>query len=63
MLRGDLDAIALKCLAKDPAQRYATGWELAEDLQRYLSGQPVQCRADELSYRVTRWVRRVVLHR
>jgi serine/threonine protein kinase len=41
-LRGDLDAIALKALAKSPASRYPSAAALADDLQAYLSGEPVQ---------------------
>ena len=42
MLRGDLDNVVLKALRKDPAERYATAAELAEDLRRHLDGFPVR---------------------
>jgi tetratricopeptide (TPR) repeat protein/tRNA A-37 threonylcarbamoyl transferase component Bud32 len=40
----ELEAIALKALTKDPAGRYANGDEFADDLDRYLAGQPVKAR-------------------
>jgi serine/threonine protein kinase len=39
-----LEAICLKCLKKNPADRYATAEDLAEDLRHYLEGQPVQAK-------------------
>ncbi|HEX4584830.1 MAG TPA: serine/threonine-protein kinase [Burkholderiaceae bacterium] len=48
-LRGDLDAIALKALARRPPNRYPTVAALADDLQAYLSGEPVEARPDRLT--------------
>src|SRR6266404_8803698 len=57
-LRGDLDAIVLKALAKVPEDRYGTAAALADDLQRYLSGEPVKARPAHPSYRFTKFVLR-----
>jgi serine/threonine-protein kinase len=43
-LRGDLDAIALTALRKEPGRRYGTVSELMEDIRRYLADQPVSAR-------------------
>jgi serine/threonine protein kinase len=57
-LRGDLDAIVLKALAKVPSDRYGSAAALADDLQRYLSGQPVKARPDRFTYRFSKLVQR-----
>jgi serine/threonine protein kinase/TolB-like protein len=57
-LRGDLDAIVLKALAKAPASRYDSATAFADDLQRSLSGEPVEARPDRLSYRCAKFVLR-----
>ena len=57
-LRGDLDTIVLRALAKEPARRYPTAASLADDLRRYLAGRPVQARPDSRSYRARKFVGR-----
>ncbi len=57
----DLDNIVLKALRKDPARRYATVAQLAEDLRRYLTGRGVMATPDSLGYRVRLFVRRHAL--
>jgi hypothetical protein len=51
----DLEAVCLKCLEKDPRQRYATVKELADDLERLFSGQPIQARPLNLLLRLRWW--------
>jgi serine/threonine protein kinase len=57
-LRGDLDAIALKALAKSPSDRYSSAAALAGDLHCYLSGQPVEARPNHFIYRFRKRVQR-----
>jgi serine/threonine protein kinase/tetratricopeptide (TPR) repeat protein len=58
LLRGDLDAVTLKALAKEPSERYASASGMAEDLQRYLRREPVEAQPPRLSYRVRKFVLR-----
>ena len=57
-LKGDLDAIILTAMHKEPARRYASAAELAADVRRHLAGDPVTARGVTAVYRVRRWVRR-----
>ncbi len=57
-LATDLDTIVLKALKKDVAERYATVNAFAEDLQRWLLGQPVLAQADSSWYRTRKFVSR-----
>ncbi len=57
-LRGDLDNIVLKALRKEPARRYASVEQLAEDIRRHLQALPVMATPDSASYRVSKFVRR-----
>ncbi len=54
----DLEAVTHQCLEKDPGRRYATAKELAEDLGRFLQGEPVRARAPGRLDRALKWVRR-----
>lgn len=56
-LRGDLDAILLKALRKDRAERYASAGELAADLRRHLAREPVLARRGQRLYALRRALR------
>jgi Serine/threonine protein kinase len=57
-LRGDLDAIVLRAMAKDPAHRYATVQELESDVRRHLAGLPVLARPHSRRYHLVKFLRR-----
>ncbi|HRI52540.1 MAG TPA: protein kinase [Pseudomonadota bacterium] len=54
----DLEVIVLKCLQKEPSQRYESALALAEDLGRYLRGEPIVARPASTLYRLRRLAQR-----
>ena len=57
-LAGDLDAIVMMAIRKEPERRYRSAAELREDLERHLDGRPVHARRSTFAYRTGRLIRR-----
>ena len=57
-LRGDLDAIVLTALAREPARRYASAMELDGEIERYLQARPIVARRPTVAYLARRAVAR-----
>jgi eukaryotic-like serine/threonine-protein kinase len=58
LLRGDLDWIIMKAMAKDRTQRYSTASELAAEIERHLRHEPVMAGAPSKIYRIRKYIRR-----
>ncbi|MBA4190702.1 MAG: hypothetical protein C0467_22180 [Planctomycetaceae bacterium] len=57
-LSRDLEFVCLKCLAKNPSHRYHSVAEVADDLTRFLAGEPVHARVHTPAEKLARWARR-----
>jgi len=57
-LRGDVDTIVMKAIRKEPQYRYASAEAFAKDIERHLSGMPIEARRPTLLYRGGKFIRR-----
>jgi serine/threonine protein kinase len=58
LIRGELDWVVMKALAKDRNRRYETAAALARDVERHLTGDAVEARPPTLAYRLRKWARK-----
>jgi WD40 repeat protein/tRNA A-37 threonylcarbamoyl transferase component Bud32 len=54
----DIETICLKCLEKDPGKRYGSAQRLAEDLEHWLAGEPIEGRRTSILERAIKWAKR-----
>lgn len=54
----DLDAIVLKCLAKQPADRYSSAADFLRDLERFVAGEPIEAHSAGVRYIAQKWLSR-----
>jgi serine/threonine protein kinase len=57
-LSGDLETIVAKALQKNPAERYGSVAEFADDLRRYLAHEPISAQPESMKYRAVKFIRR-----
>ncbi|MEZ5966487.1 MAG: SUMF1/EgtB/PvdO family nonheme iron enzyme [Planctomycetota bacterium] len=57
-LRGDLDWVVMKAMAKSRTERYETAFSLSEDIRRYMADEPVRAKRPSVGYRMRKFVRR-----
>jgi len=54
----EVEAVVLKCLEKDPDQRYHSAGELGDDIRRWLNGEALVIKSNSLAYLLRKWCRR-----